>query len=83
MGKYGMAVDCLRAAEIVTAAGDVVRASHEEHADLFWGIRGGGGNFGVATGSSTRCIPSGRSSPPGSSPIPSPSRATSSASIAT
>ena len=49
MGKYGMAVDCLRAAEIVTAAGDVVRASHEEHADLFWGIRGGGGNFGVAT----------------------------------
>jgi FAD/FMN-containing dehydrogenase len=49
MGKYGMAVDCLRAAEIVTAAGDVVRASHEEHPDLFWGIRGGGGNFGVAT----------------------------------
>jgi FAD/FMN-containing dehydrogenase len=49
MGKYGMAVDCLRAAEIVTAAGDVVRASREEHPDLFWGIRGGGGNFGVAT----------------------------------
>jgi FAD/FMN-containing dehydrogenase len=49
MGKYGMAVDCLRAAEIVTAAGDVVRASLEEHPDLFWGIRGGGGNFGVAT----------------------------------
>jgi FAD/FMN-containing dehydrogenase len=49
MGKHGMAVDCLRAAEIVTAAGDVVRTSADEHPDLFWGVRGGGGNFGVAT----------------------------------
>jgi FAD/FMN-containing dehydrogenase len=49
MGKHGMAVDCLRAAEIVTAAGDVARASAEEHPELFWGVRGGGGNFGVAT----------------------------------
>jgi FAD/FMN-containing dehydrogenase len=44
-----MAVDCLRAVELVTATGDVVRASAEEHPDLFWALRGGGGNFGVAT----------------------------------
>jgi FAD/FMN-containing dehydrogenase len=49
MGKYGLAVDNLRALELVTAAGDVVRASAEEHPDLFWASRGGGGNFGVAT----------------------------------
>jgi FAD/FMN-containing dehydrogenase len=49
MGKQGMAVDCLRAAMMVTAAGEVVRASADEHPDLFWAIRGGGGNFGVAT----------------------------------
>ena len=60
MGKYGMAVDCLRAAEIVTAAGDVVRASDEEHPDLFWGIRGGAVTSASRRGSSTRCIPSGR-----------------------
>jgi FAD/FMN-containing dehydrogenase len=49
MGKHGLAVDCLRAVELVTAAGEVVRASAEEHPDLFWAVRGGGGNFGVAT----------------------------------
>ena len=49
MGKHGMAVDCLRAVELVTADGAVVRASAEEHPDLFWAVRGGGGNFGVAT----------------------------------
>ena len=49
MGKHGMAADSLRAVELVTAAGDVVRASAEEHPDLFWALRGGGGNFGVAT----------------------------------
>jgi FAD/FMN-containing dehydrogenase len=49
MGKHGMAVDSLRAVELVTATGDVVRASADEHADLFWAVRGGGGNFGVAT----------------------------------
>ena len=49
MGKHGMAVDSLRAVEIVTASGEVVRASADEHPDLFWAVRGGGGNFGVAT----------------------------------
>ena len=49
MGKHGMAVDSLRAVELVTAAGEVVRASVDEHPDLFWAVRGGGGNFGVAT----------------------------------
>jgi FAD/FMN-containing dehydrogenase len=49
MGKYGLAADNLRALELVTAGGDVLRASAEEHPDLFWAARGGGGNFGVAT----------------------------------
>ena len=49
MGKYGLAVDNLRAVELVTSAGEVVQASAKEHPDLFWGLRGGGGNFGVAT----------------------------------
>jgi FAD/FMN-containing dehydrogenase len=49
MGKHGMAVDSLRAVELVTATGEVVRASADEHPDLFWALRGGGGNFGVAT----------------------------------
>ncbi|MGH6896865.1 MAG: FAD-binding oxidoreductase [Geminicoccaceae bacterium] len=47
--RYGLAADNLRAAEIVTAGGQVRRASAEENADLFWAIRGGGGNFGVVT----------------------------------
>ncbi len=46
---HGLAIDNLLAATVVTATGDVLRVSDEENADLFWAIRGGGGNFGVAT----------------------------------
>jgi FAD/FMN-containing dehydrogenase len=49
MGKYGLALDNLRSVELVTAEGKVVRASRDEEPDLFWAVRGGGGNFGVAT----------------------------------
>ena len=49
MRKHGLAVDNLMAAEMVTAEGSIVRASADEHPDLFWALRGGGGNFGVVT----------------------------------
>jgi FAD/FMN-containing dehydrogenase len=47
--KHGLTIDDLLAAEIVTADGQLLRADAENHPDLFWAIRGGGGNFGVAT----------------------------------
>ena len=47
--KYGLTIDDLLAAEIVTADGEVLQVDAETHPDLFWAIRGGGGNFGVAT----------------------------------
>ena len=47
--KHGMTIDALLAAEIVTADGELLRVDEENHPDLFWAIRGGGGNFGVAT----------------------------------
>jgi FAD/FMN-containing dehydrogenase len=47
--KHGLTIDSLLAAEIVTAAGEIVIASEASHPDLFWALRGGGGNFGVVT----------------------------------
>ncbi|MEV4575467.1 FAD-binding oxidoreductase [Nonomuraea jabiensis] len=47
--KYGLALDSMVAAELVTADGEVVRASAEENPELFWALRGGGGNFGIVT----------------------------------
>jgi FAD/FMN-containing dehydrogenase len=47
--KHGLALDNVAAAEVVTASGEVVRASAAENPELFWAIRGGGGNFGIVT----------------------------------
>jgi hypothetical protein len=47
--KYGLQTNAVTALEIVTADGQHIRADHEHHADLFWALRGGGGNYGVVT----------------------------------
>ncbi len=47
MGKHGLALDNLLSVDIVTAEGEILKASVDENADLFWAVRGGGGNFGV------------------------------------
>jgi FAD/FMN-containing dehydrogenase len=57
MAKYGLAADNLLAVELVTAEGDVLKVDAASHADLFWALRGGGGNFGVATSFTYRLHP--------------------------
>jgi FAD/FMN-containing dehydrogenase len=57
--KFGLTCDLLTGAEVVTADGEVVRASEDENADLFWAIRGGGSNFGIVTEFDFRAEPLG------------------------
>src|SRR6185436_10152730 len=57
--KLGLTIDNLLSAEVVTASGEVVRASNQDNPDLFWAIRGGGGNFGVVTSFEFRLHPIG------------------------
>jgi FAD/FMN-containing dehydrogenase len=58
--KHGLSIDNLVSAELVTAEGGLLSANEQENADLFWGIRGGGGNFGVATSMTFNCAAIGK-----------------------
>jgi FAD/FMN-containing dehydrogenase len=59
MRKYGATVDNLLSVDLVTADGELVTASEDENHDLFWGVRGGGGNFGIVTSFEYRLHPVG------------------------
>jgi FAD/FMN-containing dehydrogenase len=55
--KFGLATNHVTAIELVTADGELLRATHDDHAELFWALRGGGGNFGVVTAIEFRLFP--------------------------
>ena len=57
MRKHGLSIDQLCSVDLVTAEGEFVQASADRNADLFWGVRGGGGNFGIVTEFEFRCVP--------------------------
>ena len=59
MRKHGLTIDQLLSVDLVTADGEFVKASANENADLFWGVRGGGGNFGIVTEFEFRLVPLG------------------------
>ena len=59
MRKHGLSVDQLVSVDLVTAEGEFVKATKDENEDLFWGVRGGGGNFGIVTEFEFRCVPLG------------------------
>jgi FAD/FMN-containing dehydrogenase len=59
MRKHGLTVDQLQSVSVVTADGELVPASEDQNADLFWGVRGGGGNFGIVTDFEFRLNPLG------------------------
>ena len=59
MRKYGLTIDQLLSVDLITAAGEFVKASATENPELFWGIRGGGGNFGIVTSFQFRLNPLG------------------------
>ncbi len=55
--KYGLSIDSVNCFEVVTADGQIVTASDQQHTDLFWGLRGGGGGLGIITGMEIRLYP--------------------------
>lgn len=59
MRKYGLTIDQLQSVDVITADGELVKASEDHNADLFWGVRGGGGNFGIVTDFEFRLNPLG------------------------
>lgn len=59
MRKYGLTIDNLVSVDVITADGQLVKASEDENADLFWGVRGGGGNFGIVSEFEFRLSPLG------------------------
>jgi len=59
MRKYGLTIDQLQSVDVITADGEFVKASEDQNTDLFWGVRGGGGNFGIVTDFEFRLNPLG------------------------